>query len=217
MITVKQYADERHITIQAVHQSMNGKRKKARLEGHVKTVDGVKYLDDEAVRILDEARSKSPIVWEKADTTERIEELEREREGMLLKIAAQADRISELAQWKADKALEIASAEQTRLLLTAAEQEKRLLEGFVADAKAEIAVLSDERAEAEGKAKEADERAQKAEGELTAVQDELTAVQAELDAEKKKNQELENRTFWQNLTASFRKKGIKNDYEKTGM
>lgn len=30
MITVKQYAEERGITIQAVHQSMKGKRKKFR-------------------------------------------------------------------------------------------------------------------------------------------------------------------------------------------
>lgn len=206
MITVKQYADERHITIQAVHQSMNGKRKKARLEGHVKTVDGVKYLDDEAVRILDEARSKSPIVWEKADTTERIEELEREREGMLLKIAVQADRISELAQWKADKALEIAGAEQTRLLLSASEQEKKLLEGFVADAKAEIAVLSGERDAAKETARQNWEVAQAAQEGLAAAQDELRAVQAELEAERKKNQELENRSIWQVLTASFRKK-----------
>ena len=40
MITVKQYAEERGITIQAVHQSMQGKRKKDRLEGHVTVIDG---------------------------------------------------------------------------------------------------------------------------------------------------------------------------------
>lgn len=70
--------------------------------------------------------------------------------------ASQVDRIATLA------------AEKGEVL-----REKKLLEGFIADAKAEIAVLSDEKAQAEGKALEASGRAQKA-------QDELTAALAEL-------------------------------------
>lgn len=167
MITVKQYADERHITIQAVHQSMNGKRKKDRLVGHIQVVDGVKWLDDEAVRILDEARNKSPIVWEKSDTSARLEELEQNERLLLAKVATQADKISELAQWKADNAVAIAEANQTRLMLTAAEKDKQLLEGFIADAKAEIAVLSGEKVKAEEKARLEAEAAQKARDELT--------------------------------------------------
>ena len=170
MITVKQYAEERHITIQAVHQSMNGKRKKERLEGHVQTIDGVKWLDEEAVRILDEARSKSPIVWEKTDTSARLEELEQNERIMLAKIATQADRISELAQWKADNAVAIAEANQNRLLLSAAEKDKRLLEGFIADAKAEIATLTGQKAQAEERARAEAQVAQKAQDELTAAQ-----------------------------------------------
>lgn len=117
MITVKQYAEERGITIQAVHQSMQGKRKKERLEGHVTVIDGIKWLDEEAVAILDESRNKSPVVYEKAEANQRIEELEENERIMLAKIAAQADRISELAEWKADHAVAIAGAAQTQLLL----------------------------------------------------------------------------------------------------
>lgn len=117
MITVKQYAEERGITIQAVHQSMNGKRKKDRLEGHVTVIDGIKWLDEEAVRILDEARNKAPVVYEKAEANQRIEELEANEKIMLAKIAAQADRIAELAEWKAEKSMVIAAADQTKLLL----------------------------------------------------------------------------------------------------
>lgn len=170
MITVKQYAEDRNITIQAVHQSMKGKRKKGLLEGHVHMVDGIKWLDDEAVAILDKDRRKPPVIFEREDANAAIDALEQERDLLLHKIAAQADRIAELAQWQADKALEIASAEQTRLLLTAAEQEKRLLEGFIADAKAEIAALGAEKAQAEAKTLEATETAQKAQDELTAAQ-----------------------------------------------
>lgn len=185
MITVKQYADERHITIQAVHQSMNGKRKKDRLVGHIQVIDGVKWLDDEAVRILDEARNKSPIVWEKSDTSARLEELEQNERLLLAKVATQADKISELAQWKADNAVAIAEANQTRLMLTAAEKDKQLLEGFIADAKAEIAVLNGEKAKAEEKARLESEAAQTARDELTAAHNrelELREYLAALDA-----------------------------------
>lgn len=117
MISVKQYAEERGITIQAVHQSMNGKRKKSLLEGHVHMVDGVKWLDEAAVDILDMDRRKPPVLFERDDANARIKELEENERVMLAKIAAQADRISELAQWKADNAVAIAEASQTKLLL----------------------------------------------------------------------------------------------------
>lgn len=187
MITVKQYAEERGITIQAVHQSMNGKRKKDRLDGHVHVIDGIKWLDEEAVAILDESRNKSPIVWEKADSNERIEELEREREAMLLKIAAQADRISELAQWKADNAMLLAGAEQNKMLLDNAQRDLKLLEGFVADAKAEIFVLTSEKAAVT-------EQAQK---QAEAFEQERQEYQAQIE-------HLQNRTFGDYLKGWFR-------------
>lgn len=168
MITVKQYADERGITIQAVHQSMAGKRKKDRLQGHVQVIDGIKWLDEEAVAILDESRNKSPVVYEKADANERIQELEREKEQMLLKIAAQADKISELAEWKANNALAIAEASQTQLLLdtTKAELDKAKLD--LADQITEAAEARQEASEAAQRAEEAQKRAQRAEADLAA-------------------------------------------------
>lgn len=119
MITVKQYAEERGITIQAVHQSMNGKRKKERLDGHVQVIDGIKWLDEEAVAILDESRNKSPIVYEKAEANEIIKAMEENEKNYLRKIASQADTIAAQAQWKADNAMLIAGAEQNKMLLDA--------------------------------------------------------------------------------------------------
>ena len=46
-----------------------------------------------------------------------IEELEREKEGYLIKIAAQANRISELAEWKAENAVAIAEISYNKQLL----------------------------------------------------------------------------------------------------
>ena len=123
MITVKQYAEERGITIQAVHQSMQGKRKKDRLEGHVTVIDGVKWLDEEAVAILDESRNKSPIVYEKAEANEIIKAMEENEKNYLRKIAEQADTIAAQAQWKADQAVAIAEATQNKLLLEGSKDE----------------------------------------------------------------------------------------------
>lgn len=79
VITVKEYADSRNITIQAVHQSMKGKRKAEKLIGHVEIRDGVKWLDEEAVRILDESRNKTPVVIMQNEHDEIIEENEKLR------------------------------------------------------------------------------------------------------------------------------------------
>ena len=166
MMTVKQYAADRNITIQAVHQSMKGKRKKGLLEGHVHLVDGIKWLDDEAVRILDKDRRKPLAIIERDDANATIEQLRNEKEMLLTKLA-------EFSEWKANNAMAIAEAEQTQLRLTAAEKEKNLLEGFLADAKAEIATLSDEKTKAEEKARLEAEAAQKALEELAAAQVEL--------------------------------------------
>lgn len=185
MITVKQYAEERSISIQAVHQSMKGKYKRDRLVGHVQVKDGVKWLDEEAVRILDEARNKSPIVWEKADTTERIEQLEREREQLLLKIAAQADKIAGMAEWKADKSLEIAAAEQTRLLLDGTRIEleevkadRERVAQVAADAAGQIQAAREAEQAAAATAQANRERAERAEAALAAYAAEVDAYNA---------------------------------------
>ena len=123
MITVSQYAKERGITIQAVHQSMQGKRKKERLKGHVTVIDGVKQLDDEAVRILDEARNKSPIVYEKTDRDQIIKDMEENEKNYLRKIAAQADEIAAMAKKESQNAQLIAGATHTQLLLDSTKAE----------------------------------------------------------------------------------------------
>lgn len=150
MITVKQYAENRGITIQAVHQSMQGKRKKKRLEGHVTVIDGVKWLDEEAVAILDESRNKSPIVYEKADTDATIKAMEENERNYLRKIAEQADTIAAQAQWKAEQALALAEFTQTKILLDNTRLE---LEHEREQSKEQIAELQRKLAEAEAREK----------------------------------------------------------------
>lgn len=201
MITVKQYAEERGITIQAVHQSMKGKRKKDLLEGHVYTVEGVKWLDEEAVKILDEYRHKSPIVIEREESDETIENLKLQIENLLIKTAAQADRISELAEWKADHAVAIAEANQTKQLLEDKSKEVGILEGYIRDAKKEILVLTEEknkeiervREESKNQIKEAREEAVKD------IEDQLYLEKQRADQLQAKLEEVEKLPFWKRM------------------
>lgn len=190
MITVKEYAEERGITIQAVHQSMNGKRKKERLEGHVQVIDGVKWLDEEAVVILDEARNKSPIVWERTDSNARIEELEQNEKVMLAKIAAQADQIAQLAAWKADNALAIAEAGQTQLLLDSTRAD-------LEQAKIDNRQLSQEAADARQEAFRARQERDAAEDGKKTVEDENHLLRQQMD-------QLQNRSRWDRFKDIFR-------------
>ena len=75
MVSVKEYAKSRGVTIQAVHQQMSRKRNSEKLVGHVQIIEGVKYLDEEATAILDESRKKTPVVIIDDQKDQLIQEL----------------------------------------------------------------------------------------------------------------------------------------------
>lgn len=178
MISVKQYAEDRGITIQAVHQSMKGKTKAPLLEGHVQTIDGVKWLDEEAVEILDKDRRKPPVIYEKEEANATIEQLRQEKEALLLKVAAQADKIATMAEQTAANAQLLAGAEQTRLALEEAKAEQKALAEEYAQG---LAKAAQETAEAERAAQEAQELAQAEKKAREAAEAEAAALRAELN------------------------------------
>ena len=160
VISLKDYAAQKNISYEAVRQQVV--RYKDELEGHIIRDGRQQFLDEEAVLFLDAKRQKNPVAIIQQSKDEQIEELDNQVKQLLIKTAAQADRISELAQWKAENALAIAAAEQTRLLLTAAEEEKKALEKSVAEIEAQNATLSAEKDAAEEKVRLKAEAAQKA-------------------------------------------------------
>lgn len=194
MISIKDYAKQNHVTYEAVRQQL--KRYSEQLEEHIIRDGRTQYLDDVAVAFLDERRQKNPVVVYQQSKDETIEELQQEVARLLHRQESLRDRIDELTEYKLlaeanRRSLEDAQAAQERrhqellqreaamdeevnaavqAVADAAAQEKGLLEGFLADAKAEIAVLSAEKAAAEAKTLAATETAQKAQDELTAAQ-----------------------------------------------
>lgn len=117
MITIKEYAAKHNITIQAVYQQINRKKNAAVLEGHIQIIKGIKYLDDEAVAVLEAARKSSPAVVMTENKDEKILQLENEIKLLLTENTKAANELKELHKWKAEQAVAIASAESNQQAL----------------------------------------------------------------------------------------------------
>lgn len=81
MISVKEYADSRGKSIQAVHQQRKRQKYKEKLIGHEIIQDGVVFLDEKAVEILDSAHDTTVAVVD-TSTKEKIQKLEKDLEAM---------------------------------------------------------------------------------------------------------------------------------------
>lgn len=111
MITVKEYADRRNKSVQAVYKQMRSTQNASALDGHIFTRrisnKNVKCLDAEAIRILDNASNHSVQVVVQAGDKERIAQLEEEKQALIIKIAelqsALLDEREAVKQLQADK------------------------------------------------------------------------------------------------------------------
>lgn len=179
IISLKDYAKQNNVSYEAVRQQVV--RYADELGEHIIKDGRQQFLDEEAVAFLDGKRQKNPVVIVQQDKDEQIKELELQIKELLVKTAAQADRISELSEWKADNAVAIAEANQRQLRLEASEKEIKLLEGFIQDAKTEIGALTEEKNEAVRKVSEAEQKAQKASEDFLKEQDYVLALEAYRD------------------------------------
>ena len=62
MITIKDYANKTGKSVQAVYKQMKSSKNKARLNGHIIKENGITYLDDDAIAILNESRSSHIVI-----------------------------------------------------------------------------------------------------------------------------------------------------------
>lgn len=190
VISLKDYAAQNNISYEAVRQQVV--RYKDDLAGHVIRDGRQQLLDEEAVAFLDSKRQKNPVAIIQMDKDEQIEALEEQVNQLLVKTAAQADRISELAEWKADNALLIAGAEQSRLALQAAQAENDVLRRDYDQTAEALDQARAEAAQHRQKAVEAADRAKATQDALDVERGENAALRAKIDA-------LESRTFLQRL------------------
>ena len=145
-VTLKDYAKELGVTYEAVRKQM--KRYSAELEGHIHQQGRTQYLDDEAVAFLDQHHAPKPIaIYEAGQDREMremaatIEQLRSEKEDLCDRLARMGEKISELAEWKAEKALALADATQTKILLEAATADADKLRSELQEAQRRAAEL----------------------------------------------------------------------------
>ncbi len=93
MITIKEYAEAQGIRTQAVYQQIKRKKNKEFIEKHSEIINGITYLDDEAVEYLQNSRSNAPTVVLQTDDKQQIEHLKRTNEQLLIKITDLQDQL----------------------------------------------------------------------------------------------------------------------------
>ena len=94
MITIRNYAKENNVSYEAIRKQI--KRYEDELNGHIIKQNRTQFLDDIAVAILDQHRRENPVIIVNQDTDYRLKQLEDENKNLLIKVAQQADKISQL-------------------------------------------------------------------------------------------------------------------------
>lgn len=173
MTTIKDLAKELGVSYEAVRQQVK-RYEERELSGHVYATGKTQYLDGFAVEFLRTKRNLSPVVMQQQDRDEDVERIKQENQNLLLKVAEQADRISALAEWKAENALLLADAKHQRELLQSAEARAEQAEGAL-----DLAVS--EKLDLQVKLTEAEERARTVEdiAEINAQEAERAKAEAE--------------------------------------
>lgn len=100
MITIKEYADKHNKTVQAVYKQLNSRTNKEKLRPHIliKEQNGkkIKFLDEEAEKILDNSSLSDKVILQQTDSKELIDQLKEENQNLLKKIATLQDTIINL-------------------------------------------------------------------------------------------------------------------------
>lgn len=76
MKTIREYADEKQVTYEAVRRQIH--RYSKELKGHISIQNRTQYLDDWAIEFLSERRRQSPVVVIQEDQQEEIEKLKQQ-------------------------------------------------------------------------------------------------------------------------------------------
>ena len=131
LVTIKQFADSQGISYEAVRKQLH--KYSEELSGHVIRKDRTRYLDEVAVKFLQERRRESPIILQNMDQGEEISRLMDQVESLRAQLVSAQNKLLESQeriislQDEAQKALED-KARYTALLEDNEAKEKKLQE-----------------------------------------------------------------------------------------
>lgn len=91
MITLKDYAEKKSISYEAVRKQVS--RYREELGNHIKKEGRTQYLDDWAEEFLNDRRASNVVVMYEHSKDERIEELEQQNQNLRLKVMELQEKI----------------------------------------------------------------------------------------------------------------------------
>lgn len=97
MLSIKEYAEKKGVTYEAIRKQIT--RYKKELRGKIVVKNRTTFLTDDAVDFLNEHRAGNPVIVYAENKTSEIETLRGENKDLLIKIAEiQSERINESAR-----------------------------------------------------------------------------------------------------------------------
>lgn len=177
-ITITEYAESRGISYEAVRQTI--KRHSEEMKGHISTQNGIKYLDEEGVRLLNEWKRVSPVVIYNQEKADYFADLEKEVKELKEQLYQKQTLIESLQAKIIEMQIESTASIK---LLSAHEVETEKL-------KVQLQSLAESNQQEKEQRAEAESKLQKAEEEKTLLNNTLERVkQEEADALKTAEQE----------------------------
>jgi hypothetical protein len=117
MITIKEYAEHKNVSYEAVRQQVV--RYRNELEGHVFIQGRTQYMDEEAVAFLDQKRAANPVVVMEEQKNDELEALQMKVEALTNQLMANQQEM--IALQKESREL-LEQNHEKQLLLTKNEQ-----------------------------------------------------------------------------------------------
>lgn len=128
MITIKEYAEKSGKSVQAVYKQIKAKENAALLEGHIllKKIGNknTKVLDDEAIRILDQASRQAPTVILQSGKDDMLEKLQAEKEQLANENKALLIKVAELQEQLLQEKDNVKLLQQEKIELLEEKQEQ---------------------------------------------------------------------------------------------
>lgn len=134
MITIKDFAAQQGCSETIVYRHI--RNHKDALGDRVQKAHGKTWLTDEGAEYIRSLMTQAPIVV--SETSDIVKGLEEENKQLLQALNAAKDKIIELTEQNGQLAIEVKKTELLEADNAAKDKEKEILEGFIADAKAEI-------------------------------------------------------------------------------
>ena len=205
VITIRDYARQHGVSYEAVRKQVVQYRKE--LNDHIIMQGRKQYLDDEAVRILDDHRKKSAVSVVVEDRSVRIQELEEENKHLMAEIARlQAEGNAcrdQIIQLLTEKQSYLEDKGRISLMLEQHEQQERELK----TALKELSESRERAAQMQAEKEAMNRKIEEQEAEKSNMQDRLESSAEEAEELKKRLQEaqdraerLKNRGLWARLT-----------------